>query len=132
MNNLLRLNCVFVRFWGAASRSHPTNFRERPKLVHKNALSFFFTSALVGRGTQCSLSVQLQLYFFSKTEHAFAYCRCANVVTMLRLAGSALGAALVMFGPSCARADLVTFTATGPAGASFIELFSGSLVLQAD
>ena len=31
----------------------------------------------------------------------------------MRLAGSALGVALVVFGPSCARADLVTYTASG-------------------
>src|SRR5262245_7107283 len=39
-------------------------------------------------------------------------CRCANVRTTMRLAGSALGMAL-MFGPSCARADTVTYLATG-------------------
>src|SRR5262245_32394572 len=39
--------------------------------------------------------------------------RCANDRTTMRLAGSALGMALVMFGPSCARADTVTYTATG-------------------
>ena len=34
----------------------------------------------------------------------------------MRLAGSALGVALVVFGPSCARADLVTYTASGLIG----------------
>jgi hypothetical protein len=34
----------------------------------------------------------------------------------MRLAGSALGVALVVFGASCARADLVTYTATGQSG----------------
>ena len=34
----------------------------------------------------------------------------------MRLAGSALGVALVVFGPSCARADIVTYTATGTTG----------------
>ena len=47
---------------------------------------------------------------------AFAYCRWANAMTTMRLAGSALGVALVVFGPSCARADLVTYTATGESG----------------
>jgi outer membrane autotransporter protein len=46
---------------------------------------------------------------------AFAYltCRWANAMTTMRLAGSALGVALVVFGPSCARAATVTYMATG-------------------
>src|SRR5262245_32441429 len=47
---------------------------------------------------------------------AFAYCRWANAITTMRLAGSALAVALVVFGPSCARADLITYTVTGPSG----------------
>ena len=45
--------------------------------------------------------------------NAFACCRRANVKTMMRLGGSALGMALVVFGPSCARADTITYLATG-------------------
>src|SRR5258707_617613 len=37
-------------------------------------------------------------------------------MTTMRLAGNALGVALVVFGPSCARADIVTYTATGTVG----------------
>src|SRR5262249_46788037 len=46
----------------------------------------------------------------------FACCRWTNAMTTMRLAGSALGMALVVFGPSCAHADIVTYTATGESG----------------
>ena len=56
---------------------------------------------------------------------AFAHCRWANAMTTMRLAGGALGVALVVFGPSCARADLVTYTATGESGFPSSNVYLG-------
>ena len=59
-------------------------------------------------------SKRLASAIFINNLIAFACCRRANVKTMMRLAASALGVALVVFGSSCARADILTYTATGP------------------
>ena len=61
---------------------------------------------------------------------AFACCRWANAITPMRLAGSALGVALVVFGPSCARADLVTYTATGQLNGAAVPLQGQFIVGQ--
>src|SRR4029079_4912430 len=50
---------------------------------------------------------------FINDLNAFACCPWANVKTMMRLGGSALSMAVVVFGPSCARADTITYLATG-------------------
>ena len=58
---------------------------------------------------------------------AFVCCRWANAMTTMRLAGSALGVALVVFGPSCARADIVTYTATGESGPALTGPLAGTV-----
>ena len=70
-------------------------------------------------------SKSLASAIFINNLTAFAHCRWANAMTTMRLAGSALGVALVVFGPSCARADLVTYTATGESGFPSSNVYLG-------
>src|SRR5262245_38806196 len=46
---------------------------------------------------------------------AHSLCRWANAKSTMWLAGNALGVALVVFRPSCARADIVTYNLTSTA-----------------
>ena len=86
------------------------------QIKSQKRLFFFLQCVGYALGGAAVKSKSLASAIFINNLIAFASCRWANAITTMRLAGSALGVALVVFGPSCARADIVTYTATGTTG----------------